>query len=138
VIRGSNLRWNDHGEPSFTLTAEGWDDVYRFAFNLVHDQCEFADVGFKVVDRLRRKVGRERWRRFMAHFHGDEKAKAWDPLDAGIVHKRVVVDIADLRAVLDSAAPRKFGDVPFAAAAEFQRLLDVLELAEQTDSQDDG
>jgi hypothetical protein len=45
------------GEPVLTVTVTGVDDVFRFAYHMMHGQCEFADKGRLTMRALRRQIG---------------------------------------------------------------------------------
>lgn len=45
------------GEPVLTVTVRGVDDVFRFAWHMMHGQCEFADKGRLTMRSLRRQIG---------------------------------------------------------------------------------
>jgi len=64
------LRYNEHGDPTMTIVVVGHHDVYRLADHMTRGQCEFADIGFRVMRRLRRRnpAGFAWLRRYM---HGD-------------------------------------------------------------------
>lgn len=70
-IHARRLHWNEHGEPRLTIVVEGVQDVHRLAWHLEHGQCDIADVGRRANKGLKRKFGRDRWRRLMRFMHGD-------------------------------------------------------------------
>jgi hypothetical protein len=55
-------------------TVQGWGDIYRFANNLTHDQVEFAEAGRHIIDKLKRRLGKERYRQLIDYWHGPEQA----------------------------------------------------------------
>lgn len=63
------LTFND-GEPKLVITVVGHSDVFRFAWAMQHLQCDFADVGFRVYDGLKRRMGAKRFRQLEEHFTG--------------------------------------------------------------------
>lgn len=69
----SNLAWNEHGDPVMTLTITGVHDVFRFAHHLTRGQCEFADVGQRVLRRLKRRMGSPRYGAYDESMHGTSK-----------------------------------------------------------------
>jgi len=51
------MAWTEHGDPVLTITAAGHSDVYRLACHLERGQCEFADLGRRIIGSLRRRWG---------------------------------------------------------------------------------
>ena len=75
MIRLSRFHWSapdpDFGsDPTFTITVSGFHDAYRLAHHLCQGQSEFADIGFKMIRRLRRRMDRSRWAYQMRAMHG--------------------------------------------------------------------
>jgi len=70
-VRSRKLSWNEHGDPTLIIEAVGSHDVYRLAEHMTHGQCEFADIGFSVIRRLKRKWGKGRSNWMMRYMHGD-------------------------------------------------------------------
>lgn len=70
-IKATRIHWNEHGEPRVRIEIQGVQDLHRFAYNMEHDQCEFADIGRRINAGIKRKFGRDRWRRFIRFMHGD-------------------------------------------------------------------
>jgi hypothetical protein len=64
------MRLNQHGDPVLTFTVTGWGDVYRFAYNLTHDQVEFAAAGRSIIAKLKRRLGKVRYRQLTDYWHG--------------------------------------------------------------------
>jgi hypothetical protein len=62
---------NEHGEPVVTITLVGWHEIHRFAYNLLKHQCEFAEMGRKILKYQRKAIGREQWNRIWAMYHGE-------------------------------------------------------------------
>jgi hypothetical protein len=52
---GHRVSWDEHGEPTVTLTVQGWSDVFRLTYNLIHAQVEFCAHGTSIFKALRRK-----------------------------------------------------------------------------------
>jgi hypothetical protein len=48
-------------ELVLTITVTGAHDIYRFAHHLLFGQVEFVELGQKIIDQLRRRMGRGRW-----------------------------------------------------------------------------
>lgn len=68
---GHRLSRNEHGEPVLTITLVGWHSIHRFAYNLLGHQCEFAEMGRKILRSHRRTVGKQAWQRLWAVYHGE-------------------------------------------------------------------
>jgi hypothetical protein len=58
--------------PRLTIVVEGDWDIHRFAYNLLDDQSEFAEMGRKILKSQRRRIGRNRWRHVWRILHGNE------------------------------------------------------------------
>lgn len=62
--------WAHKDIPTLTITVEGWSDVVRITEHLATGQCEFGDLSRRIHNSLARKLGRKRWREYVAHFTG--------------------------------------------------------------------
>lgn len=62
---------DSRGTPRLTIVIEGENDIHRFAYNLLHDQVEFAEVGRQVLKSQRRRFGPQRWRAMWHSLHGE-------------------------------------------------------------------
>lgn len=51
------VTWTEAGDPVLTIRAVGHSDVYRLACHLELGQSEFAAVGRRTIDSLRRRWG---------------------------------------------------------------------------------
>lgn len=66
----STVTSNQHGEPTVTITLEGFHEMYRFAHHLTLGQVEFGAIGHKIIGRLRRRSTAESWAYQMRILHG--------------------------------------------------------------------
>jgi hypothetical protein len=66
------VTWNEHGDPILTITAAGHSDVYRLACHLKRGQCEFADLGRRIQDALRKRWGSEKYKALESHYWGPQ------------------------------------------------------------------
>jgi hypothetical protein len=64
---------NEHDEPVVTITLVGGHDIHRFAYNLLSQQVEFAEMGRNILKGQRRRMGKKAWDRMWRVFHGDSK-----------------------------------------------------------------
>jgi hypothetical protein len=64
------LTWNEHGDPTLTVTVVGSHDVFRFADHLTRGQVEFAALGFKTQAGMKRKWGAKAYGRLHDYFYG--------------------------------------------------------------------
>lgn len=71
MIQSKPLRWDEHGDPTLTIVVIGTHDVYRFAHHLERGQCEFADIGRKVLREMKRKMGGSSFRWLLRYMHGE-------------------------------------------------------------------
>ena len=73
-VRVSRIYWRrddiDREEPVYTITVEGWHDAFRFADHLQRGQCEFADIGFRLERRMKKRTGAKAWKNFRSRFYG--------------------------------------------------------------------
>ena len=74
-IKGA-LRCDRHGDPVWTITVEGFHDIYRLSHNLIRCQVDIAKVGQSARTALRRKAGPKRWTWMLRTMHGTETAEA--------------------------------------------------------------
>jgi len=62
----------EHGDPRLTITLTGAHDLFRFAVNMLDDQCEFSRAGRQSLAQLRDHLGADRfdsWARSMLGEH---------------------------------------------------------------------
>jgi len=62
-----------HGDPRLTITLVGHHDLFRFAVNMLDDQCEFAEAGRKSLAQLRDHVGPDRFDPWARNMLGDDR-----------------------------------------------------------------
>lgn len=70
MIKDHRLSYNKWGEPKLVIEVSGVDDIYRFTHMMTRGQCEFAEMGFSVQRRLKRKMGSKNWRALRRFYHG--------------------------------------------------------------------
>lgn len=70
MIRANKLKFNEVGEPVFTIVATGVSDVYRLAHHLCYGQVEMCHIGQRAKGGLRRKLGQQRWKDLLVWMHG--------------------------------------------------------------------
>lgn len=64
------VTWNEHGDPMLTIKVVGHSDVYRLACHLERGQCEFADMGRRVIGSLRRRWGARKLAALESYYWG--------------------------------------------------------------------
>lgn len=72
-VEAKPIRTTERGDPVLTIEVEGWSDIYRVADGLTHLQVDIARVGYKVINRLRRRCSAQEWTRWMAAVHSPPK-----------------------------------------------------------------
>ena len=65
------LSSNKRGDAELVIRVTGISDIYRLAYHLTSGQCEFAAVGRRVQDGLRRRMGAHRYKQMLRFYHGD-------------------------------------------------------------------
>ena len=63
--------WNEHGDPTMTITVVGVHDVYRLAHHLETGQVEFGRLGRLMIGALKRKLSKSQYRWLHGYMHGD-------------------------------------------------------------------
>lgn len=68
-----------HEKDRLTITLTGNSDIFRFALNMLDDQCEFSEVGRGVLVTMRERVGAKRFDDWVKPILGDERFKRLQP-----------------------------------------------------------
>lgn len=61
-----------NGDAVVTITLTGESDIHRFAYNLLSQQVEFAEMGRDILKSQRRRLGKAAWVDMWRTFHGDK------------------------------------------------------------------
>lgn len=70
-MSASHVNRHADGDAVVTITITGESDIHRFAYNLLDDQCEFAEMGRNILKSQRRRLGRATWVHMWKTFHGE-------------------------------------------------------------------
>lgn len=68
-----------HEKDRLTITLTGNSDIFRFALNMLDDQCEFSEVGRGVLVEMRERVGAKRFDEWVRPILGDKRFKRLQP-----------------------------------------------------------
>jgi len=71
---------DEFNEPVLVVRVRGIHDVYRFAWHLQFGQCEFAAIGRRAHESLRRFLGARGWKALKAYFGGEPRLMASEEL----------------------------------------------------------
>lgn len=64
------MRISQHGDLVLTVTVAGVHDIYRFAHNWTYDQVEFCEQGHSILRKLKRRLGKQKYRSLLDYMHG--------------------------------------------------------------------
>ena len=135
----SNMTANEHDVPTITITLTGAHEIYRFAHHMEYGQCEFADAGRKIINRLKRRSDRTAWNRWVKPLReaevkifgvhkNDRDPIVWDGEDETVERIRDMLTNTPFDAGSDRGANEVPDDAPLCiwAGDEFQDSVDVL------------
>lgn len=66
----NRMTTNVHGDQVLTITVVGCHDIYRLIHALEHAQVEFAREGRNIRGKLRRHLGKLRYRSLQNYYNG--------------------------------------------------------------------